>query len=233
MPRSVRQKVIAAAAVAVLLGGVSFAAVSATGESNGRGWPRAHSLHHLRPADLQAAAGYLGVSSEQLAHELSSKSLAQVAEAHSGKSAQGLVEAIVAARRARLAKVSATLPKRVQAEVSRTVEPGAPSSHARVLSLFTAPRHLGAAAAGYLGSTPTQLRTQLRAGESLAQIARATPGKSKAGLVAALVAAKQKRIAAHVATHRLTQARAARRERRLRARIDVLVERKFAGSHES
>jgi hypothetical protein len=45
------------------------------------------------------------------------------------------------------------------------------------------------AAAGYLGVTPRQLKEALRSGKTLAQIAAATPGKSEAGLVAAIVAA--------------------------------------------
>src|ERR1041385_1521491 len=116
MRRSVRQKVISGAAVAVLLGGACFAAVSAVGQGNGH--ERA-GARHLHPRDIEAAAAYLGVSSQQLAREAQSKSLAQVAEAHSGKSAEGLTEAIIASRRARLQKLAARLPGRVRAEVSR------------------------------------------------------------------------------------------------------------------
>ncbi len=46
-----------------------------------------------------------------------------------------------------------------------------------------------AAASSYLGLTPTQLAEQLRQGKSLATIAAATPGKSEAGLVAAITEA--------------------------------------------
>ncbi|HTZ85284.1 MAG TPA: hypothetical protein VMB05_01320 [Solirubrobacteraceae bacterium] len=233
MPRNIRQKVIAFAAVAVLLGGTSFAAVSATGQGNGHAArTKAHELRRLHRSDLQAAATYLGVSSEQLVRELSSKSLAQIAEAH-GKSAQGLIDAIVSARRVRLAKVSATLPKRVRAEVSRTVKPVIAPSAGRALSLFTAPGHLGAAAADYLGITPAQLRSRLQAGSSLAQVARESSGKDEAGLVDALLAAKQQRIAAGVAAGQVSHERATRREQRLRTRIDALVQRKFAGSPKS
>lgn len=233
MHRSARQKVIAAAAAAVLLGGAAFAAVSATGQGDGH--PRARGLHALRlhPRDIEAAAAYLGVPSEQLARELAGKSLAQIAEASPGKSAQGLTDAIVASRRARLAKASAVLPKRVQAEVSRTGGPagtGASSRGPRTLAQFTSPGHLGSVAAGYLGLTSAQLRGRLRSGESLAQIAEAVPGRSKDGLVAALVAAKQKRIATAVASGHVTRHSGERREQRLRRRMDALSERKFAGA---
>jgi hypothetical protein len=50
------------------------------------------------------------------------------------------------------------------------------------------------AAATYLGTTVAALRTQLQSGTSLAQIAGATPGKSAAGLIAALVADAQAKL---------------------------------------
>jgi hypothetical protein len=50
------------------------------------------------------------------------------------------------------------------------------------------------AAATYLGLAPSELGEQLRHGKSLAQIAAATPGKSEAGLVAAIVEAVKAKI---------------------------------------
>jgi hypothetical protein len=120
--RSVRQKVVACAAVAVLVGGASFAAVSATGQ--GEGHARKHARHRarrLRTRDLAAAAAYLGTAPASLASELrTGKSLAQIVAAHgSAKTASGLVEAIVVERRARLHKTTANLPKRVERLVAR------------------------------------------------------------------------------------------------------------------
>jgi hypothetical protein len=238
--RSVRQKVVAVAAVAVVLAGGAFAAVSATGQSNRHRHAHArHGARHLRPRDLAAAAAYLGVPTSRLSSELgSSKSLAQIAEAHAGKSAQGVVEAIVAARRARLAKLSSNLPKRVGAEVNRSGGAGSGaregSGEARGaqresrLGLFTAARHLGGAAAAYLGLSSAQLRSELGAGKTLAQIADATAGKSKAGLLDALVAAKQQQLSSRQAEGGLTKARAARKLQRLNKRMGALLERRFA-----
>jgi hypothetical protein len=115
--RSVRQKVVAGAAVAVLVGGASFAAVSATGQGNGHARKHArhsHRAHRLRAHDLAAASSYLGTAPASLASELrTGKSLAQIVAAHgSAKTASGLVEAIVAERRARLQKTTANLHKR-------------------------------------------------------------------------------------------------------------------------
>ncbi len=238
--RSVRQKVVAGAAVALVLAGGAFAAVSATGQANGHRHAQGpHGSRHLRPHDLDAAAAYLGISTGQLSSELgSSKSLAQIADAHAGKSAQGVVEAIVAARRARLAKLSSSLPKRVGAEVNRTGRPGASGDEgagkgrgpqrASQLGLFTAAGHLGTVAGEYLGIAPTQLSSELGSGKTLAQIADAAPGKSTAGLIAALVAAKQQRLSGRLAEGRLTKARDAHRAKRLHRRMSTLVARKFA-----
>lgn len=63
----------------------------------------------------------------------------------------------------------------------------------------SATRHRGGVlhvAASYLGLSPRELREQLRSGKSLAQVADSTPGKSEAGLVAALLAAAKARFAA-------------------------------------
>jgi hypothetical protein len=249
MQRSVRQKVVAAAAVAVLLGGGAFAAVSATGQRDGHPGKRARSgARHGRARDLRAAASYLGISTAALSGELrSGKSLAQVAAARGGgKTADGLIEAIVAERKARLQKTAAALPQRVSAEVARSGGPearGARSPGRRAaLGLLTEPGHLGASAAAYLGVPLPRLRNELRSGKTLAEVADATPGKSRAGLVAALLAAKQAQIAARTAGHRAAgraagagsvaghsdvTARAKRRAEHLQQRIGRLVERKF------
>jgi hypothetical protein len=113
--RSLRQKVFAGAAVVALLAGGALAAVSATGQKNthkdrntvrqARLADRAGGAGRIGHAhDLASAAAYLGVSSARLEGELrAGKTLAQVADATSGKSAAGLIEALVAAKRERLA----------------------------------------------------------------------------------------------------------------------------------
>ena len=140
MRRGLKQKVIAGAAAAALFAGGSVAAVSATGQSSPRKHSRADRLGHRlgvgehrgRARDLATAATYLGISPAQLSSELgSAKTLAQIADATPGKSAAGLTEALIAARRARLAAATAKLPQRVAAEISRAGGPaGAPSGRA-------------------------------------------------------------------------------------------------------
>jgi uncharacterized protein (DUF433 family) len=66
--------------------------------------------------------------------------------------------------------------------------------HARHQGAHAAP--LLSAAASYLGISTSQLRTDLRTGESLGQIAASTPGHTEAGLIAAMVAARRQQFSA-------------------------------------
>jgi hypothetical protein len=78
------------------------------------------------------------------------------------------------------------------------------------------------AAAEYLGLTQAELRERLRAGSTLAEVARAT-GKTADGLVAALVADARERLEAAVADGRLTAAQRDRRLERVQERVRALV----------
>jgi hypothetical protein len=236
--RSVKQKVVATAAVAVLVAGGSIAAVSATGQSNSR--KHAHALRHAhqgRARDLATAAGYLGVSPSQLTGELAAgKSLAQIADATGGKSAAGLTEALVAARKARLATLASKLPKRIAAEVNVPGGPPAGQRRAhggavRLAALFASPSRAGSVAASYLGVSASQLKAELGSEKTLAQVADATSGRSQAGLIAALLQARSARLARAAAAGRLSPAGKAERQARQQKRIGALVQRQFAGAH--
>jgi hypothetical protein len=235
--RSVKQKVVAAAAVAALLAGGSIVAVSATGQSNPR--RPAHAHRHAQRGhalDLATAAGYLGVSPSQLSGELAAgKSLAQIADATSGKSAAGLTEALVTARKARLATLASRLPKRIAAEVNRAGGPAigranAYRAAARIAALFASPTRVGSVAASYLGLSASQLKGELSSAKTLAQVADATPGRSQAGLAAALAQARAAKLARAQAAGRLTPAAKSERQARQQKRIDALMQRQFAGA---
>jgi hypothetical protein len=235
MTRGVRQKVIAGSAVAVLLAGGALAAVSATGQgADAKRGGRHAAGARARSRDLATAATYLGLSPAELTSQLrGGKTLAQIAEGSGGgKSALGLTEALEAAKRAKLAKVAASLPRRVGAEVQRPGGPGGGPrlfGRARVHILFSHRRRFAGAVVAYLSVRRSQLESQLASGKTLAQIAAATPGKSAAGLVAAIVAAEQ-RIPAVVAAHsHASAAQRASREARLRRRATRLTQRRFAG----
>jgi hypothetical protein len=88
---------------------------------------------------------------------------------------------------------------------------------------------LTAAATKYLGITPATLRSERRAGESLAQIAASTPGKSVAGLKAAILAGAKARLDGAVSDGRITSEQARARLSALSSRIEALLERTSVG----
>jgi hypothetical protein len=171
---------------------------------------------------LATAASYLGISQAQLEGELrGGKTLARIANATSGRSEAGLIEALIAARKARLSKSAASLPQRVGAEVNRPLLGTAAKGKA-------AHRGIRAAARSYLGLSAAQLRSELQAGRTLAKIAIATPGKSEAGLIEAIVAARTPRLSAAVSAGKLTQAIENADIARLNTRVKALVNREHA-----
>jgi len=62
----------------------------------------------------------------------------------------------------------------------------------------------GSAVTSYLGLQPAQIKVELAAGRTLAQIANATAGKSASGLVAAIVASLKTKLDAAVGAGRLS-----------------------------
>ncbi len=79
------------------------------------------------------------------------------------------------------------------------------------------------AAATYLGLTQVELRTQLKAGTTLADIAEATDGKTVAGLKSALAADAKTKLDAAVKAGKLTQAAADEMQAEMTAHLDDLV----------
>jgi hypothetical protein len=229
--RSARQKVAAATAVMLVLAGGTAAAVSATGADRPKGERHRQRAAHVPHVEVPAIAAYLGISPAQLESELrSGRSLAQIAEGTPGKSAAGLIDALIARKRRHLSTLSANVPRRVRAEVDRRGTLVGRAGARRGAGLHGgARRGLGGAAAAYLGVSLHQLRAQLRSGRTLAEIAGATPGRSTAGLIDALVAARRQRIAARVAAGRLSSSRADRANAHSEKVIAKLVERKFVG----
>jgi hypothetical protein len=221
-----RRKLAALAALAALLAGGTLAAVTALGEGTAKK-PSTVRLGGRRVPvrDLAAATGYLGISEAQLRSEMQSgQSLAQVANATSGKSAAGLIEALVAEKRRHIAAVSASLAKRVTAEVNRSAGAHRVALGARHARLFGR-RSLGLIAASYLGVPALQIRQELQAGRTLAQIADATSGKSATGLVQALIQARRQALAAAVASGALQQGKADKLMARLPRRLARAVNR--------
>jgi len=166
-------------------------------------------------ADLySAAATYIGITVDQLRTELgTTKSLADVAIAH-GKTRDGLIQTLMAAEQTNIT----TLVDQKGAPQGRGPGgPGRPGDRGVIGDSF-------AAAATYLGTTTADLRTKMQAGQTLAQIAAATAGKSRDGLVAALTADAKAKIAAAQAAGTITADQATQLNNGLADRITRLVD---------
>lgn len=79
--------------------------------------------------------------------------------------------------------------------------------------------------AEYLGLTGEQLKEQLKSGQSLAQIAATTPGKSRDGLLAALTSAAEAQIKAALEAGKITPEQAEAARNRVAGAIEKLVDR--------
>ena len=165
------------------------------------------------PNSLATAAAYIGVSEADLRTELQKgQTLAQIAVAH-GKTRDGLIAAL-----------SAEATKQITTAVD---QPG---------TNFTGPGGRGgpggpramitndiAAAATYIGTTEADLRTKLQAGQTLAQIATAA-GKTRDGLIAAMVADGNAKIDAALAAGTITAAQATEKKASLSANVSREVD---------
>ena len=181
---------------------------------------------------VRQAAKTLDIKPRDLRTELKGHSLAEVAVAH-GTTAADLQAAIVAAFKAKAdARVAAekTTPEKAAKAVARfeqrlaklmnhvfNAKPATPATAAR--------KGLLGVAAEYLGLTKAELKEQLP-GNSLGQLADATPGKSAEGLQDALVAAVDAKLDALVAKG-MKQERADKIMARFQDRVDDLVAKVF------
>lgn len=198
MSRVLRKRLLIGLAAVAVIAGVAAAVVMAA---------KPAARHHH--GALATAAGYLGVSAAQLRGELQSgKSLAQLADATGGKSEAGLIAALEAAGREKLATDAAKLSSVVTAEVNRVGGPAAAHTLAGRRGLASGRGRVLSAAASYLGVGAAQIRLELRAGKTLAQVAKTTSGRSEAGLIEALVTARKTALTKAVATGKINQAQA-------------------------
>jgi hypothetical protein len=235
--RTRRQKVLGSLAVVGVLAAVIVAVAVTSGgaDRNSQGAGAVHTGHagHFGGrGDLPVAAGYLGLTTLQLRSKLRTQTLGEVAASTSGRSAAGLIGAILAARRATLsAAVAAGELTRAEAS-SRiaTVRRGVAGKVNRAGGYGVGAGGVGGipgltSAARYLGLTSERLRNDLRSGRTLAQVANATGGRSAAGLIATLVAERRAVFDAAVAAGRLTRARESKLLAGLSQRITAEVNR--------
>jgi len=208
---------------------VGIGAAVAVAKAPGKAKPRAAKVQQR--GLLPIAAAYLDLTPVALRTELrSGKTLAQVATAK-GKSVDGLESALLNALRSKVEAAKAA--GKIDAARADRLLQRAPQLVERLVNATPrarAPRARGArggllkAAGTYLGVTPQQLVTELRAGKSLAQVATAK-SKSVDGLKQALLAAVKQKVDAAVAAGRLDAARAQQLLERAPAHIARLVNR--------
>jgi hypothetical protein len=153
---------------------------------------------------FEASAKYLGFSASDLKTKLSGTSIAAIADTTPGKSRAGLVADLQAAVNAAIERAVAA--KTITPEQGDKAKTDVPANIARFVDhvyeqratkpkVTTRPLRIAAfvgdvvaATREYLGATPLALSTAVREGKSLGEVANATPGKSRDGLVAHLVA---------------------------------------------
>ncbi len=229
MSRISKRNLMIAVAVLAVAAGVIVAVVSSgggghTGAAAARARANAAAARASGRSEVQAAAGYLGLTKRQLRTQLrSGRTLAQIADATGGKSATGLINAILGAREAQLnaevaaRKLSPAAERAQLARLRRRLE----------IQLERTPGYSNLpVSARYLGISTAQLRADLHAGRSLEQIAAATPGKSPAGLIEARVSAREAALVAALASGKLDRASESALASGLRQRVTGEVERK-------
>jgi len=166
---------------------------------------------------LATAATYIGVTEAALRTELATgKSLADVATAH-GKTRDGLIAALVQASTNEITTL-------VDTKNPFPAPPaGGPGRSFRIEGDTLA------TASTYLGITEADLRTKLQAGQNLGQIAAATAGKSRDGLIAALVAEQNKEIDAAQTAGKITADQATKQKATVTTTVTAIVDGTLPG----
>ena len=169
-----------------------------------------------------AAATYIGITEAQLRTELGTdKSLADVAIAH-GKTRDGLIAALTAAQQQNIATL--VDQKGIGARPNPANGYGPGPGYGRGPGGRNVIGDSEAAAATYLGTTTADLETKMRAGQTLAQIANATAGKSRDGLLNALVADATAKIDAAQKAGTITADQATQQKTNLSTRLAQLID---------
>ncbi|WP_421119233.1 hypothetical protein ACE2AJ_17985 [Aquihabitans daechungensis] len=173
--------------------------------------------------DLEVAAETLGLTTEELRTQLEAgKSLADVAEAE-GVEKQKLIDALVEAGEARLDEAKAALPERVAELVEATPGEHGGFGHGGMRERMGARLE---AAAEALGISEDDLKTELKAGKTLAEVAE-EKGVDKQKVIDALVADAKARTAEAVEAGKITQEQADEHLANVTERITKMVDEGF------
>lgn len=197
---------------------------------------------HIYANLLNDSAQYLGLSMGDLKTKLPGTSLGALADATPGKSRAGLIAVLTEKVNAAIAKAEADgkLTKE-QADKARAEAPEhiakfvdhkydqrpptttrGPKAIAFIGDVFGVTRE-------YLGISQRDLMTALRDGKSLGEVAAATAGKSRDGLVAAITSAANTRIDKARADGKITAEQATQLKADLSAAVTQIVDRKGHG----
>jgi hypothetical protein len=197
--------------LAAVLAGVLIVVLNGDSPHSGRRAPGSSE------SATQLASTYLGMPPSTLRRRLrSGETLQQVAESTPGHSASGLVRLLLASRAEELRKEGLTPAEvRAQEQVLRMKLKRELRSKRRVGAVL-------AAASKYLGLSEAQLRAQLRAGHTLADVAAAR-GHSRSGLVDAILRVRRTRLAAARRAHQITPAQERRAIEILKRRIERAI----------
>jgi DNA-binding phage protein len=167
--------------------------------------------------NLAIAAAYIGVTEADLRTELQTgKTLAEIAVAH-GKTRDGLIAALSAEA---TKEITTAVDKPGTTFTDRGGHGGPGGARGMMNDI--------AAAAAYIGTTEADLRTKLQAGQTLTQIATAA-GKTRDGLIAAMVADGNAKVDAAVTAGTITAAQAAERKAALTAHVTAEVDETRTG----
>lgn len=205
---------LGSAVMASLPGDVTLAVQSNNALAGGRNW-------------VATAATYIGITEAALRTELASgKSLADVAIAN-GKTRDGVIAALTAAA---TTEITTLVDTKNPGFGGPGFGPGGPGFGPGGAGGRGTPGdvdidgdELGVAAT-YLGTTEADLQTKLQGGQTLAQIAAATSGKSRDGLIAALTVDANTRIDAAQTAGKLTADQSTAAKARVSAMATAFVD---------
>ena len=209
---------------------------------------RAHEglLRRVLAGLFDQSATYLGMKPADLRVALPGTSLGAVAEKTTGKTKTGLVASLNASVNSAIDKAQsdgkltkdqadkakAAAPDQIAKFVDhvypkkepRTVTPKTPRASAPRLQAFIG--EATSAARDYLGLTNADLTASLRSGKSLGEIANATSGKSRDGLVGAITTSTNAKIGKAQQDGKLTVDQATQLKATVGAAVAQLVDRK-------
>ena len=187
---------------------------------------------------FDGSATYLGLTPADLKTKLPGTSLAAIANSTANKSRDGLVAYLVKASDDAIAKAladgkvtkdqadkaTAAVPDHIAKFVDHTYPQPKPRTITPKVQSFIG--DAVSAARTYLGLAPTDLTTQLRAGKSLGEIANATAGKSRDGLITTLSTQANAKIDKAQQDGKVTAAQATELKAGVTAAVTLLVDRK-------